>query len=648
MYPKHNDMSEPVSPGLQALPSLSPLRVREIAGWLPVRAGYPVPNFDDRSFWARTSALPTAPWVIAEAEFLAATPLAELTEDLYQEFRRIGVRQNFDKIYSERLHRLRKLVLAEGIEDRGRFLPAVLECFQSILDEPSWIIAAHARDRIAWADARDSVDLGASARVWTLATADWLLAGRLPTELRRRLRTEARDRVFTPYLERMRSGDRRDFHWMNDPHNWNPVCHAGVLGAALWLVASAEERAKFVAAFEACAPFYLRGFAEDGTCEEGPSYWEFGFGNFLIAAELIRTATGGRLDLLNDPKIGRVALAGVRMEIAGGVCPAFADAKIGYTPKAWVSDFVALRFGNGTTRGLPSFALPRLYYTTFDLLLPRRSDDGARSRLALRDWFPDGAVLICRSRDPERGLAAAFKAGHNGVAHNHNDVGAFVVVCDGKLALADLGADLPYTGDSFAAGRYDSDLMNSFGHPVPLVAGRRQATGSWAAGVTVRTSFTDARDEWEIDLTVAYRVEELERLTREFVFTRERSGRVEIVDRVRFSSPQDFGTALMLLAGQTWTTIGLDRVRISGDGVAVDVTVRVEGAGWRIVERPLRRIRADRPSAGTRLGIDLVEPAAEAVIRLWIERAQAADVASISGYADERAGAESGCGEFPR
>ncbi|NIL99270.1 MAG: hypothetical protein GTO62_19765, partial [Planctomycetales bacterium] len=52
-------------------------------------------------------------------------------------------------------------------------------------------------------------------------------------------------------------------------------------------------------------------------------YWNYGFGHYLMLAETIWQATGGKVDLLAEPKIEQIALFGRRMEILPGVYPAF-------------------------------------------------------------------------------------------------------------------------------------------------------------------------------------------------------------------------------------------------------------------------------------------------------------------------------------
>ena len=56
-----------------------------------------------------------------------------------------------------------------------------------------------------------------------------------------------------------------------------------------------------------------------------------------------------------------------------------------------------------------------------------------------------------------------MKGGHNAEQHNHNDVGSFIVALGHSTPLVDPGAEV-YTGRTFSRRRYDSNVLNSFGH----------------------------------------------------------------------------------------------------------------------------------------------------------------------------------------
>lgn len=193
--------------------------------------------------------------MIAQANKDAGQPTPVLTEKLFNEFRLDGTRESYQKPFGIRMTRLRNFVFAEGFINDGSRLSLIETELNAILDEPSWIQPAHAEGRKTWRENYDNIDLAAGERAWDLATADWLLGDSLKPETRARIRKEVRARIFTPYLERVRAADTRGFWFMNTSNNWNGVCNAQVVGAALLLSEPAAERAEFIAAFEAYSPF---------------------------------------------------------------------------------------------------------------------------------------------------------------------------------------------------------------------------------------------------------------------------------------------------------------------------------------------------------------------------------------------------------
>ncbi|WP_043589534.1 heparinase II/III family protein [Geminisphaera colitermitum] len=633
------------------LPVLDATRTAEIAKWLPATPICFTPPFADRAWWdAIARANPAADAdLYAEADKQARLPTPKLDEALFNIFKETGDRKAYEAPYMTRTKRLGQFLFAEGLRNDGKLLPAIEREIAAMLDEPTWAIPSHASRRADWHAAYDLVELGAVNRAANLALAHYLLGQKISSSTRVKIRKEIHARVFAPDLERIRSSNTLgpEYWWMKTNNNWNAVCHGSILMTALLLGPTdiGDDRATFAAAFEAFTPVFIAGFGDDGFCHEGIGYWYYGYGNYILASELTRLATSGHVDLLDAPKQQRIATFDTRWQIAAGIYPPFGDAAVDARAPAWMHDFATIRYklpygirGPGVGLGMIHHIGigPNLCITPFDLSLSR-PDGPPPPAPGLRDWFPDGGALVVRRATPVTGLAAAFKGGHNNQPHNHNDLGSFVIVCDGESVLSDLGVDA-YVKDTFSSKRYTSSVMNSFGHPVPLVAGKLQRTGADAHAETVRTGFTDACDLWEIDITSAYApdVPSLEKLTRTFIYTRSTSdapqGRVEIIDRVKFrdGQPQPFGTALVFRPKQTWSALtaaepsgreGL-RVRAPSGSTSLDVSWQAQADGHDISltqnESPVIGIAPAQGSKGTRLGLDLPAPVTQATLHLTI------------------------------
>ena len=186
-----------------------------------------------------------------------------------------------------------------------------------------------------------------------------------------------------------------------------------------------------------------------------------------------------------------------------------------------------------------------------DVLFPKKDENAADANvsaanaLPIRTDFPDAGVLICRPSPNATGkyFALGLKAGHNAELHNHNDVGSYSLILGEKGAkpgtsvfiVRDPGGET-YTARTFSSRRYEGQLLNSFGHPVPRIAGTLQKSGRDAQGKVVK-AFSDDVDRFEIDLTSAYPAKTLASAKRVFEYRRANganSGGVEICDSVEF------------------------------------------------------------------------------------------------------------------
>ena len=235
-----------------------------------------------------------------------------------------------------------------------------------------------------------------------------------------------------------------------------------------------------------------------------------------------------------------------------------------------------------------------------------------------RDWFENAGILICRGAQTGTGLpvGVALKGGHNDEHHNHNDVGSYVFCIADSMTLVDPGAEV-YTRRTFSAERYVSNVLNSFGHPVPRVAGQLQQTGRSAAAKVLKLELADDQDTLQFDLTSAYPVKTLKQLTRTFVFLRS-SGSLTVTDEVKYDVPETFGTAVITFGA--WKQVSADRLLVGEGATAVQIQIDAGGLPVKIDATTIDEdVRGGKQP--TRIGIDLAEPVEQAVIRLTIQPA---------------------------
>jgi hypothetical protein len=602
---------------------LSPARIDALAAMLPESPqgmGRPI---TDRAAWEAIGKEASFKRYAAGAQKLIQEPIVEVADDAYLDYSRTGNRTRGQAVLGRHFGRLTPLVVAECIENQGRYLPAIEDALRSYCRDKSWVLPAHDGRLEVFSGKAISVDLQSSNISWNLATTLYWLGDKLRPEIRQLVRRELQRRTFDPYLDEvLRNG--RGAYWHVATNNWNAVCTAGVVGAALASCDSRKERATFVAAAERSMTYFLSGFTDDGYCSEGMGYWNYGFGHFILLSETLVQATGGKVDLLADKKAKAAALFSRNLEILPGIYPAFADCSPTARPDLRITAFLSRRYGWGLKdsedhglllAGGPTSGVGELAVYGFPNTASRTSSaDVPRGPSPLRSWFGDAGILVCRPPAGQNALGVALKGGHNAEHHNHNDVGSFVVALGHATPLLDPGAEV-YTARTFSAKRYDSNVLNSFGHPVPIVAGQLQRPGRDAQAKVLKTEFTDARDTLVLDIASAYPVKSLKKLVRTFIFSRNGRGSLRVVDEVEVSRPESFGTALITFS--KWKSVGPTQFVVGEGAEAVRVDVAADVATPKFRSEEIKEDLVARKTP-VRLGFDLPEPVTKATMTLTI------------------------------
>lgn len=611
------------------------VEIAEMLADKPFFVGRPI---QDRDFWDALAAKPEFARVIRNAENELKKPIPEVSDALYLQYTHNGNRTNYQNAIAARNRPLATFVQAECLENKGRFIPRIEEFIRTFAADKSWVLPAHDWGNTNINGTQKTIDLRSSAISWELATVGATLGDKLSPEVKKILDEQLELRCFAPFRSTILTGKPTHW-WLTGTNNWNAVCLAGVTGAALANLESREERAWFVAA--AC--HYIRnsekGYTNDGYCSEGVGYWNYGFGNHLQLSELIRRATDGRILILDSPKMRNVAAYGFRIEILPGLTPPFSDCAITAVPNPVTLAILNRVYGFGLPEWQtyplapgPEMSLTAMGTQTLDL--PPVKAGAEPLKHGIRDYFPDAGVLICRPKNwtdvlmpREKAkeiaekvaaldtLAVAMKGGHNNEHHNHNDVGAYVVVFRGQSPLLDLGAEV-YTKRTFSGKRYESNLMNSWGHPVPLVDGNTQKTGGQYRAAITKTDFTDDADTLELDMRGAYALDFCEALTRNFRYDRTGRGSFTVMDYAKFDSPRNYETAL--ITASAWSQKSADTLQIGN--VTARITVFADGKqtdAWKIEEAGFTEDFRARATA-RRLAIKLENPVTEVRVEVVI------------------------------
>jgi hypothetical protein len=561
----------------------NPDQVRALQALMPKEPFALAPKANDRAAWGRWQQDPFGQRVLANARELAAQPFPDYNNTTWL----ASLEQQSVTQINAALGLARKrqavFLLAEAIHDAGEFLGVIESDAHAISKVNTWTHPGNDLKRLNYDLKTMEPDLVTVHFTETLALTDYILEDRLPVSLRTLIRDETHRRVFAPMRQRIETG--RDLYWwIIVKHNWSSVCLFCVAHAAVALLPGAADRAWWLAFAQNNVFNFRDSFTDDGFCTEGVSYWGYGFGHYIFMSELLRVATGNTIDLLTEPKMARAARFPLRTEIQPGVYPAFADCGIDACPPLWARLWPDNRVGTTQLPVAPVAAgldpLADLGTGTEALIWMFRTRDPRKSvQLStppeLRNWFEQSSLLICRPAPATTSrFSATLLGGNNGVNHNHNDLGTFTVVLDGRTLVLDPGLET-YSYRTFSEKRYDSQLLNSYGHPVPRVAGRLQEAGpEWRTRVLSK-EFTADTDRMVLDLRGAYDVPGLRKLQREFLYDRRGAGSLTITDRVEFVEPAAFESALITLGK---VTVEGARIRLDDGKAAITAEVTVEGA----------------------------------------------------------------------
>jgi hypothetical protein len=463
--------------------------------------------------------------IIKKAEETLKMEIPQYTATQILEYVRNGNRSNYEKQSFGRRKNLMNLVIAETIEDKGRFTDAIANYVWAICEETYWGVPAHLsvqKAKSGLPDAEDHiVDLFTAETAAGLALADYFVGEKLDKVsplLRKRIYSEANQKFFEPIKESTR------YNWLNPKrvvNNWNPWIISNVMVAELLLEKSETKRAENLSLYMKYLDIYLNGLGDEGGCDEGPSYWFAAGASVFDALEILESATNGKIKIYEEPLIGKMASYVYKMHIADDYFVNFADAD----PKASADGFLLYRFGKtlndktlmqfgsyfanrgkknrsleflGENLNENSFFKPR--HISNLLVAAELSTVSNEYQPVNYAWFSDIQVLAARSKN---GLFLATHAGNNAESHNHNDVGDFIVYYKNEPIVIDAGRG-NYTSKTFSSKRYELWFTQSEYHNLPIINAFGQKDGEKYRGENVRNSDSPEAVSLSADIAKSY------------------------------------------------------------------------------------------------------------------------------------------------
>jgi len=414
-------------------------------------------------------------------------PLIKFSDEL--DFCKTGNRTRFENKYDTRriqlsIYTLMTLIYPENEEQ----LHNLEDVICAICNEYSWQLSAHRS--AAWFNKRDGIDLFAAETAMYLAEIKYMLTDRLNPMVCERISREIKWRILDSF--------DRDKHWFEDlKSNWASVCGCGVGVAFMyeWPEGFLRNRKRI----DKCMENYLSGICDEGSTSEGIAYWRYGFSFFVMYHEVLRNHTYGRTDKFKNKKIMRLAEFCPSVLLDDDIFVTFSDSSENADIPLWLMCFLKKEYnidtkpinkGRTLLREASGCIRDFLYYIP-DAKTEKRMDNQTVYYEELQ-WFI--------SKKPK--YSFAVKGGHNGEEHNHNDIGSFIVVNNGKQILCDLGS-ANYDAKYFSNERYSVLNASSLGHSVPIVDGHEQRAGEEYYGklsVDGQTVCVDMKNAYPVDI----------------------------------------------------------------------------------------------------------------------------------------------------
>jgi hypothetical protein len=482
----------------------------------------PFPTIEERNKWDELPNSLKEFW-IHKGEKLLNYSWPTITATEYMDYSRTGDRVRYDTVSWKRRQDLAALIIAECMEDQDRFMDDIINGIWCICEETFWGIPGNAymmKRLDCLPDVNDQIiELFSAETAALLAWTYFLLKNKLDSVsimICERIQLEVKKRILDPYLNRI------DFWWMgfNEEkmlNNWNPWCNSNCLCAFLLLEEDPQRRIAAVEKVVRSLENYIQRLPSDGGCEEGPKYWMYAGGKLFDCLELLYGASDGKIDIFQEPLIKRIGSYLYKAFIDDRFYANFADSSAKVHIPAVLAYRFGRRIGDAKLSELGSMVLKknREEETTEEFasmfrILPalfkyKEIENHTGESPYIRDAWLDGIqMMVAREQqDSSKGLYLAAKGGHNAESHNHNDIGSFIVYCDGAPMIIDPGV-LTYTSKSFFSERYTIWAMQSAYHNLPIVDGVQQKDGRQYKADNIKYHQEDTMSCLSMNISGAY------------------------------------------------------------------------------------------------------------------------------------------------
>lgn len=417
----------------------------------------------------------------------------------YMEYYKEGSRKSWDTVFKSVFDALTKLVIAECIEGKGRFLDDITNGVWARCEDTSWVHTGHLKnvgeEHIPIIN-KNYLDLRTCSTGSQLAHVYYFLKPQLDEIsplICKRIEYEIQNRIIDCYIE-------NDYWWMNlteggTINNWNPHCNKNIIRTAMIMEKDDSKLKAVMNKALKSLDVFLSIHADDGACDEGPGYWKGAGFSYLTILSFLSEIYGISIDSFLDDRIKNMGSYIYKVIISDDFYMSYADGN-GRNPMYDVKLYkTALSLEDKALMELATdtFKIHRErneFYDYFIYILHDYAEyimgyDKIKGYVPTNDKayyqkdsiLPDAHIAAYRQNKASAdGFFVGIKGGHNDESHNHNDIGVVYVYYNGQPVIIDVGAGM-YTIKTFSPDRYDIWTMQSKWHSLPVINGFMQKDG---------------------------------------------------------------------------------------------------------------------------------------------------------------------------
>lgn len=490
-------------------------------------------------------------------------PWQAIPDSIFAEFRTCGNRTHYEALSFGIRKQMACLVMAEIMEGKRRFLPAIRQGLHYFIEkEPWWGIPAH-YPKAKPERQTQVVDLfnaeTASLLAWTLYMLgddiEWKEPG-----LCESVRQEIQTRFLDPTLYEPQG-------WKHNANNWNTWITSNWLVATLICEKDVDKRRKALKGIRDDLMLFLDGYPDDGACEEGVAYWDRAAASLFESLYFLQFIADDPMQLTEAQrqKVHRMGQFITTMHVHDFTFVNYSDAATTCVPNANILFPYGAYEQDSTMMQLAAYIGEQYHYREAPSFLFEQSGNYptlGRELMLLSmlpqyiatpaeqpqtvDAFMENSQIMVASTDSTTSKASAqhhwlisAKGGNNAESHNHNDIGNFVIYHDQQPVVIDLGRDT-YTSLTFSARRFELMNNRSAYHNVPLIQGCEQKDGKqYRASAASHTYIPQQLSSLSLSIASAYPKEAaVEKWDREIALDRKRN-RVRITESFEMKPSSD-------------------------------------------------------------------------------------------------------------